>query len=288
MASLQAKLSTFANWFQEVTIVASKTTYGQMLIYSYDRVQCKNVIPEVNYEEHTLSEIVAFIECNFDFKCVTFIDIGSNIGTQSVYMLKSNLAERVIAFEPDPNNFKLLRSNFIINDVDSRATAVNCALGDFDGIVNFELSPDNLGDHRVRLRDYDHWRQNEQSRLVIQVPLRTPQTALREFEIDYSTALVWLDAQGLEGHILTSFAKSDQKISYFVCEYWPYGIEIAGGRDLFFSSLELCEAIYNIKDLNPDKRLTMTDLRAYYDKALDSEANNVVNSIDLVCVVRRG
>jgi hypothetical protein len=46
-------------------------------------------------------------------------------------------------------------------------------------------------------------------------------------------------------------------------------------------------AIYNIRELDKNKELTINDFRQYYDTALTLEADNCVNSIDLVCIVRR-
>lgn len=283
---LRAEIAKFMGWFETISVASSKTTYGEMLIYAYDRVQCSRVIPEINYEEHLLSDIIKFLSSEYNFSCVNFIDIGSNIGTQSTYMLKMNLARKVIAFEPDPNNYKLLRCNFIINDIDDRATAVNSALGDFDGIVEFELSKDNMGDHRVRLQEYGGWVQNEQYRDVIKVEMKCPRTALLQYDLDYSKTLVWLDAQGLEGHILTSFLKDGQYVKYFVCEYWPYGIECASGREKFFQVMEQCETIYDIRNMDAGAALTLDYLRSYYDEAVALEANHKVFSIDLLCIVK--
>ena len=60
-----------------------------------------------------------------------FLELGANIGTTGIYFLK-NLAPdlNLLAFEPDTENFKLLRINTILNDLEDRATLVNCGLGD--------------------------------------------------------------------------------------------------------------------------------------------------------------
>ena len=60
-----------------------------------------------------------------------FLDLGANIGTTGIYFLKKftpNL--KLLAFEPDAENFKLLRTNLILNDLEDSATVVNCGLGE--------------------------------------------------------------------------------------------------------------------------------------------------------------
>ena len=61
-----------------------------------------------------------------------FLDLGANIGTTGIYFTKKlapNL--KLLAFEPDPENFKLHRINLLLNDIgDDKATLINCGLGD--------------------------------------------------------------------------------------------------------------------------------------------------------------
>ena len=59
-----------------------------------------------------------------------FLDLGANIGTTGIYFLKKltpNL--KLLAFEPDPENFKMYRVNAILNDVEETTELVNCGLG---------------------------------------------------------------------------------------------------------------------------------------------------------------
>ncbi len=59
-----------------------------------------------------------------------FLDLGANIGTTGIYFIKKftpNL--KLLAFEPDVENFKLLRANLILNDLYEKTTAENFGLG---------------------------------------------------------------------------------------------------------------------------------------------------------------
>jgi len=67
--------------------------------------------------------------------------------------LRKGLAENAIAIEPEPKNFRTLMANVYVNDLASRVTAHNVALGDQNGqMLQFELASNNSGDHRVHLR----------------------------------------------------------------------------------------------------------------------------------------
>lgn len=84
------------------------------------------------------------------------VDAGANLGWYTVVMARSvGSAGRVFAFEPEPTNFDLLSRNVELNGLFDRCSIFQLALSDREDTNLFELSPDNLGDHRIRSRsDY--------------------------------------------------------------------------------------------------------------------------------------
>lgn len=68
----------------------------------------------------------------------TVIDLGANIGLSSIYFLAHYPAARVLAVEPDPQNFALLTENLASYVNQKRATVVQGALWASDGPVVFE------------------------------------------------------------------------------------------------------------------------------------------------------
>jgi len=59
-----------------------------------------------------------------------FLDLGANIGTTGIYFLKKltpNL--KLLAFEPDAENFKMLHANLILNDLYENSIVENFGLG---------------------------------------------------------------------------------------------------------------------------------------------------------------
>ena len=81
-----------------------------------------------------------------DTNCV----IGANIGLTCVPIAKQTDA-RVIAIEASPQNAGTLRRNLQREGLDERVEVLNVAVADRDGSMEFELSDDNFGDHRIRV-----------------------------------------------------------------------------------------------------------------------------------------
>src|SRR4029079_4411614 len=53
-----------------------------------------------------------------------FIDAGANIGTHVLYAMHSGAFARAIAFEPEPNNARLLHMSMAANALAERVTVV--------------------------------------------------------------------------------------------------------------------------------------------------------------------
>ena len=77
------------------------------------------------------------------------VDVGANIGLYS--LLLARLVERsgsVLAFEPDPNLFAILRENCVRNNA-TNIVLFQCALGQRNGLAPFHRSAFNSGDNRL-------------------------------------------------------------------------------------------------------------------------------------------
>ncbi|MGB8635266.1 MAG: FkbM family methyltransferase [Rhodanobacteraceae bacterium] len=77
------------------------------------------------------------------------IDAGAHVGYYSVLFSRCVGPEGwVLAFEPEPNNYRLLSANLLLNDC-RNAQAKALALAASAGRDSLYLSPNNLGDHRL-------------------------------------------------------------------------------------------------------------------------------------------
>lgn len=184
-------------------------------------------------------------------EAVTLVDIGANVGSIGIPAVKRGYAVRCVAFEPEPLNAKLLKTNVILNDLEERFDLFQVALGDREGEILFELSDSNFGDHRVRLNEPGEGRYDEQSRKTISVPMKT----LDDYadRIGNGPCLLWMDTQGFEGHVLQGASRLLQQKIPMVLEFWPYGLKRNDGFELLLKSLANSKYEYFINLDSTDK-----------------------------------
>jgi FkbM family methyltransferase len=150
------------------------------------------------------------------------LDLGANIGWYTVLAAKrvGNFG-RVIAFEPDSENLRLLKVNAALADQNGNVEIVNSAVGDQNGKAVLYKSETNLGDHRLFPDD--------SIRRKTTVPIITLDLFFSNVDNTLPT-LLKIDTQGCEAKILKGakglFSRSWRPIMFL--EFWPYGLEQAG------------------------------------------------------------
>lgn len=156
----------------------------------------------------------------------TFVDIGAHIGYYT--LLASSLvgnAGVVFAFEPDPENFSVLKKNveaaacrnvFLVNEAVSIKT----------GVADLYLNPKNSGDNRL-FYPGTPWPK-----------VRIKTTRLDEFFESYSGRIAFIkcDAQGHELSILYGMNNLLRRLRSvkLLMEYFPVGIKQNGDDPIRF------------------------------------------------------
>lgn len=155
----------------------------------------------------------------------TYIDIGANIGLTTIPIARRpRIACK--AFEPEPEAFRYLTDNLSQNHPAANVEAFNFALSDRNGAIAFELSDDNLGDHRIRL-NAANGSFGEAGRRVIEVPTKRLDDVLRVDELSRPIA-IRLSTQGSECRVLEGARGIFEAASFLTFEFWPYGIARMG------------------------------------------------------------
>ena len=75
-----------------------------------------------------------------------FLDLGANIGTTGLYFIKKlapNL--KLLAFEPDPQTFRMHLINVLLNEMEDVTDLVNCGLGNAADELTFYRNAYNSG-----------------------------------------------------------------------------------------------------------------------------------------------
>jgi FkbM family methyltransferase len=148
----------------------------------------------------------------------TVLDIGANIGYYTLILARQiGHSGRVFAFEPDPENFALLKKNVAANGYNN-VILVNAALSDHRGTLKLYLCEENRGDLRIYSSGDD--------RRAIEVPAITADDYLAEHSAE--ATLVKMDVQGAEGRVLRGLETNLGRAAHVILEFWPLGLHRAG------------------------------------------------------------
>lgn len=177
------------------------------------------------WDEHELSWALTYLK--EPQKKGTVLDVGANIGTTTISLVMRHQAERVIAFEPEDRNFRLLRCNLILNGLEQHVTARQMAISDSDQQLTLTLAHENFGDHRITgLWDDDMVSSPE----TVGVSGRSLDSALSDDELA-DVSLVWVDTQGHEASVMAGASKLLGNKVPWVIEYWPQRLREANGLE---------------------------------------------------------
>jgi FkbM family methyltransferase len=80
-----------------------------------------------------------------------FLDVGANIGTQTIYALATNAFAGALAIEADRHNFGILRRNIEINGLSRRVRLIQGAASARRGEALFTLDRQNFGGHSLEV-----------------------------------------------------------------------------------------------------------------------------------------
>jgi FkbM family methyltransferase len=129
-----------------------------------------------------------------------FLDVGANAGFYSIMFAVKELADRIIAFEPDPGTYARLKANLALNGLSNRVEAVALALGDQNS--------------EVTLYEGAKWNRGEST---IAVPEQTPKEithSIRQtrfddaFNIARKNIVIKMDVEGYEFHALAGLERT--------------------------------------------------------------------------------
>ena len=155
----------------------------------------------INNKNFAADEMKIFHElakkyCNVDDSTGYFLDLGANIGTTGIYFTKKiapNL--KLLAFEPDAENFKLLHVNLILNDMYNKAIAVNYGLGETFDEMTMYRNLTNPGGNGLF--------ESEQNKLTETIKIIPLDAFLAEYKIAaQEVKYIWIDTEGFEAQVL--------------------------------------------------------------------------------------
>jgi FkbM family methyltransferase len=138
------------------------------------------------------------------------VDVGAHIGWFSV--IGSKLAGTVVAMEPDPDNWRHLRTNLRING------CKNVTAGQADGHTRLYQSFEHRGDHQLSVVG--------DRKDCTKVRVRSVDNVLAE--VSKRATWVKLDTRGSEAAILRGMRRTLDCRPRLVVEFWPLGLQRCG------------------------------------------------------------
>ncbi|MDG2412082.1 MAG: FkbM family methyltransferase [Halioglobus sp.] len=194
-----------------------------------DRFVSRRIREESIWEPHETSLILDLLQSGD-----TFLDVGANIGYFSILAAAAvGEAGHVIAYEPDPENYRLLQANVELNALRSRVISRAAALSDTNGEGRLYLSANNLGDHQVYAGD------EERPSVPILLARGDDDLGRTLSRLD----LVKVDTQGSEFRVISGLLVLLQKFRpRILLELTPHSLRQAGS-----SGRELIEMLATVK-----------------------------------------
>jgi FkbM family methyltransferase len=213
--------------------------------------------------------IMALLRATLESEDV-LVDVGAHIGWFSV--IGSKLAGHVVAMEPDPDNWRYLRTNLRING-SKNVTAYQVAAGETNGHTRLYRSFEHRGDHQLSVvgdrKDF------------AKVRVRSVDSVLAEVGI--RATWVKLDTQGSEAAILRGMRRTLDCRPRLVLEFWPQGLQRCGASadDLIDLLAAVDGEVWITHADNSAERIDLATLAAFarsppYDPGSGAHADLVV------------
>ena len=203
----------------ETPLLAAESEYGSFIVRTADARIGRFVFVKGHYAGPHLPHALELLEgLGFDrVRDGALLDIGANIGTVAIPAVHRHGVRRAVAFEPHPENVRVLRMNVIYNDLDDRVEVVSCALSDHDGQGRLEVvNPNNYGAHEVA----EPGRSRPELDFV-DIELRTLDSLEEDGLALDDTTLAWLDVQGHEPRVLAGATRLLSRRTPVVAEFHP-------------------------------------------------------------------
>jgi FkbM family methyltransferase len=186
-----------------------KSNVGPLLLPRFDRFILPSIRETGAWEPDEMEYLRRMIQPG-----MTVLDIGANVGYSALVMARAAGEDGlVVAFEPEPLNFKLLCTN-IRRNAAVNVLPIHAAVGEVTGSVTLQRSPDNSGDHRTAPHPFGI--------ASLEVPLVAIDDLLPS---DLAVGGMLIDAQGYDHRVIQGMRRSiEQWRPFMLVEFWPLGI----------------------------------------------------------------
>lgn len=189
--------------------ITLKTDSGKIKMLTNQTSHISSLIFWNGYKKFEYSKIFESLSKDVD----SFLDIGSNIGYYALLAAKANPKIKIVAFEPALGPKYYLKNNIELNGFENNITAVDIALSDQTGTIDFyEVENEKYQYLKYNLAGEGNTGTKKTSRNFVKKTVAT--TTLDKFVTTNGITtinLIKLDTEGTEIHILKSGINSIKK-----------------------------------------------------------------------------
>jgi FkbM family methyltransferase len=244
----QARDTYFDQLGEYAALAGVETECGVFVVATHDQHIGRHLFVKRSRPEfRVLRRAVAVLEILAGDEAVAnqvFIDVGANIGTATVCALVSHGFGSAVACEPEPENYRLLKTNLAANGLDAKVSCVRAAVSDRLGRADLVVPRESGGFSWIAL-DRDRIEEIERNRPRRAELPEGEELAIDVTEVDVVTldrltetgvvdpgdaGMLWIDAEGHEGHILEGATALTGRGVPIVFEFEPAGLDERGDR----------------------------------------------------------
>jgi FkbM family methyltransferase len=195
--------------------ILAETKNGRLCVHAGDFNVSRSLLENGEYDWPQICWLKQLLHAN---SRVVFA--GAHIGAVLIPLTRISGTRSIVAYEPSPRNFRLLRMNLGLNDI-AGVNIINAALGDRAGEIQFTENSINTGNSRVALADGE-----------ITVSLDTLDRTIPE---DWSSIdLIVMDTEGSEVAVMRGAQMSLAKTKSLYVEFSPEQLREQGSSAIEF------------------------------------------------------
>ena len=214
-----------------------------------------------------------FIDKSFDYRILTkaikllgkknskltLINIGAHIGSTGIPAIKKNNFKNLIAFEPTKRNFRLLKANIFLNEIDDRVQAYNLAISNKKANLHLGTTKGNTDGNRIL-------RNKQKNTEIVKSDILDNYT----YNLNKNNSLIFIDAEGHEPNIFLGAKKTIKKKIPIVFEFYPSLLDKSWIKnyDLVFKNYRF---FYNLHGKNRKEKFNKENLIALFNKVNSME-----------------
>jgi FkbM family methyltransferase len=192
-----------------------------------------------DFQLEALQPLLAWLKANRPHYAerTAIVNIGANIGDTALPLAKAS-GKKVIACEPVPRTFGLLKKNVQLNQMEQQVDCRQIAIATMAGTIEM-LAPQDSGHSEVKSSNgkqgFDGRYGKEQCE-VAHVPSLPLDAVVKGCNLQpENIALAWSDTQGFESEVIASGSSLWQAGVPLWVEVAPEGLEVHGGLAHFES-----------------------------------------------------